>query len=105
MRAVMDGRSRVQIIVSDTGIGIPADRHDVVFRPFEQLENAHARRHDGTGLGLYITRNLAEAHKGAIHLDSVVGEGTTVTVTFPAERSIELPKEPPLAVARGPEPS
>ena len=105
MRALMDDRSRIQIIVSDTGIGIPADRHEVVFRPFEQLENAHARRHDGTGLGLYITRNLAEAHKGAIHLDSVVGEGTTVTVTFPAERSIELPKEPPLALARGPETS
>jgi len=104
-RALLDDRSRLQIIVSDTGIGIPADRHEVVFRPFEQLENAHARRHDGTGLGLYITRNLAEAHTGAIHLDSVVGEGTTVTVTFPAERSIELPKEPPLALARGPETS
>ena len=101
--AVTDDRGRIQIIVADTGIGIPPDRHDVVFRPFEQLENAHSRRHDGTGLGLYITRNLAEAHKGAIHLDSIVGEGTTVTVTFPAERTLDLPDQPPLAVARGPE--
>ncbi|WP_028795769.1 PAS domain-containing sensor histidine kinase [Thalassobaculum salexigens] len=105
MRAVMDDRSRIQIIIADTGIGIPADRHDVVFRPFEQLENAHSRRHDGTGLGLYITRNLAEAHKGAIHLESVVGEGTTVTVTFPTERTIDLPKDPPLSLVRGPETS
>ena len=76
-----------------------------MFRPFEQLENAHSRRHDGTGLGLYITRNLAEAHKGAIHLESVVGEGTTVTVTFPTERTIDLPKDPPLSLVRGPETS
>lgn len=105
MRPALDDRSRIQLIISDTGIGIPADRHDVVFRPFEQLENAHSRRHDGTGLGLYITRNLAEAHTGAIHLESAVGEGTTVTVTFPAERTIDLPTEPPLPLARGPESS
>lgn len=103
MHCTVDDRRRIQLVISDTGIGIPADRHDVVFRPFEQLENAHSRRHDGTGLGLYITRNLAEAHKGAIHLESEVGEGTAVTVTFPAERTIDLPAEAPRAVARGPE--
>lgn len=103
MHCAVDDRRRIQLVISDTGIGIPADRHDVVFRPFEQLENAHSRRHDGTGLGLYITRNLAEAHKGAIHLESEVGEGTVVTVTFPAERTIDLPAEAPRAVARGPE--
>jgi two-component system cell cycle sensor histidine kinase PleC len=97
----IDGRRRVQVTVADTGIGIPADRHDVVFRPFEQLENAHSRRHDGTGLGLFITRNLAEAHKGVIHLDSTVGKGTTVTVTFPADRTIDLPDPKPSAIPRG----
>ena len=95
MAASVDSHSRVQLFVSDTGIGIPADRHEVVFRPFEQLENAHSRRHDGTGLGLYITRNLAEAHKGLIHLESVVGEGTTVTVTFPSDRTIDLTDDQP----------
>ena len=66
------------------------------------MENAHSRRHDGTGLGLYITRNLIEAHRGAIALESVVGDGTTVTVTFPAERTIELRAEPSLVAGRSP---
>ncbi|MEQ8587201.1 MAG: ATP-binding protein [Thalassobaculaceae bacterium] len=100
LRYAIDGRKRVQITVDDTGIGIPADRQEVVFRPFEQLENAHSRRHDGTGLGLFITRNLAEAHKGMIHLDSTVGKGTTVTVTFPAERTLDLSDEETGAPAR-----
>ncbi|MDF1794555.1 MAG: ATP-binding protein [Thalassobaculaceae bacterium] len=103
MRFGIDSRKRIQLVVSDTGIGIPADRHDVVFRPFEQLENAHSRRHDGTGLGLYITRNLTEAHNGAIHLDSEVGEGTVVTVTFPVERTINPPEITPIVVQRGSE--
>ncbi|WPZ35105.1 ATP-binding protein [Thalassobaculum sp. OXR-137] len=102
LRATLDEVGQVRIVVSDTGIGIPADRHEVVFRPFEQLENAHSRRHDGTGLGLYITRNLIEAHRGAIALDSVVGDGTTVTVTFPAERTLELRAEPSVAAGRSP---
>lgn len=97
----VDGLGRVWIEVDDTGIGIPIDRQEVVFRPFEQLENAHSRRHDGTGLGLFITRNLAEAHKGVIHLDSTLGKGTSVTVTFPAERTIDLPEPDPSAIPRG----
>ncbi|MCR9074171.1 MAG: ATP-binding protein [Alphaproteobacteria bacterium] len=99
----IDDRGRVKIAVADTGIGIPEDRHEVVFRPFEQLENAHSRRHDGTGLGLFITRNLAEAHKGVIHLESTVGKGTVVSVTFPAERTIDLPEPDPSTPPRGSE--
>lgn len=92
-----DDRGRVELTVTDTGIGIPADRQEIIFRPFEQLENAHARRHDGTGLGLYITRNLVEAHGGSIHLESVVDEGTTVTVLFPAERTKPLAAKQPVS--------
>jgi two-component system, cell cycle sensor histidine kinase PleC len=88
-----DETGRVQLEVSDTGIGIPADRHEVIFRPFEQLENAHSRRHDGTGLGLYITRQLVEAHHGEIRLTSALGEGTTATVAFPRERTIAVNAE------------
>jgi len=101
MRYATDERGRVRLTVTDTGIGIPADRQEVVFRPFEQLENAHARRHDGTGLGLYITRNLVEAHDGAIDLESEVDVGTTVTVTFPLERTAKLSAEVPSQVSQG----
>ena len=103
MSATLEDAGSVRIVVSDTGIGIPADRQDVVFHPFEQLEKAHSRSHDGTGLGLYITRNLAEAHRGQIELESVVDEGTTVTVTFPQERTLDLPGEASLAVGRAPD--
>ncbi len=90
VRTGTDGDGRIFLVVADTGIGIPPDRHEIVFRPFEQLENAHARKHDGTGLGLYITRNLVEAHGGTIHLDSEIDEGTTITITFPAHRTVAL---------------
>src|SRR3546814_2369481 len=46
----------LRIVVSDTGIGVPADRIPQLFEPFRQVENVHARRHHGTGLGLYISK-------------------------------------------------
>jgi signal transduction histidine kinase len=50
------------------------------------VESAHTRSHDGTGLGLPITRSLAEMHGGSMTIESEVGKGTTITVRFPAER-------------------
>ena len=86
----ISGDGGVDLTVADTGIGIPPGEQETIFKPFEQLENAHARRHDGTGLGLFITRNLVEAHQGAILLESTVGVGTTVTAAFPATRLVRI---------------
>ncbi|GEO83025.1 sensor histidine kinase [Pararhodospirillum oryzae] len=74
------------VTVSDTGIGIPPEHLDLVLCPFHQVDTSDTRRHEGTGLGLPLAKALAEKHGGALRLDSRVGEGTHVTVLFPAER-------------------
>ncbi len=70
----------VEIVIEDTGCGIPADKIETVFHAFEQADNSAARRHDGTGLGLAITRKLIEAMGGDISATSVVGKGSRFKV-------------------------
>ncbi len=72
------------IRVSDTGIGIPANRLHRLFVPFERLHRATGI--EGSGLGLCITRGLVGLHGGTITVESREGEGTTFIVTLPAER-------------------
>lgn len=60
----------------------------MVLTPFKQVENDLNRRFDGTGLGLPLTKSLAEMHGGSLDLQSEIGVGTTVTVRFPAERMV-----------------
>ncbi len=68
------------ISVSDTGIGIPADRLEAIFTVFEQAENTTSRRFGGTGLGLAISRSLCELMGHHLDVHSVVGVGTTMTM-------------------------
>ncbi|WP_135556275.1 hybrid sensor histidine kinase/response regulator [Paenibacillus cymbidii] len=77
----------VQVTVSDTGIGIPADQFAAVFTSFEQLEPSLTRSHGGVGLGLAITQQLVELHGGTIRVRSEVGVGTQMTFSVPAGRS------------------
>jgi len=72
--------------VIDTGIGIP--EHDLarVMEPFTQVDSSLSRTHEGTGLGLPLSRVLAELHGGRLTLDSVFGNGTVATVHLPVER-------------------
>ncbi len=72
--------------VSDTGVGIEADKIPLVMEPFSQLAQAMTRDHDGTGLGLPLVKSLAELHGGSFAIDSDLGVGTTVTVRFPKQR-------------------
>lgn len=76
----------VLLSVSDTGIGIPAEDLDSVLQPFVQVESSITRRHQGTGLGLALTKTMAELHGGTLRLESRVGAGTTVTVCLPVSR-------------------
>lgn len=71
--------------VQDTGIGIPEDKHESVFKKFTQADVSTARKYGGTGLGLAITKQLAQAMGGAISLQSKIGKGTTFTVELPIE--------------------
>ena len=71
--------------VRDTGIGIPQDRMDEIFKPFTQLERTLSRKRDGVGLGLAITKNLVELMGGKIWFESVPGKGSTFHFMILAE--------------------
>ncbi|MBM4064224.1 MAG: ammonium transporter [Planctomycetes bacterium] len=73
----------VQIAVSDTGIGIKSEDMDKIFEAFRQVDASYARRYEGTGLGLALTKRLVELHGGKIWVISEFGKGSTFTFTLP----------------------
>jgi len=79
---------KVQISVKDTGIGIPEDKLDDVFKSFEQVDASVTREYGGTGLGLTITKQLVELHGGDIWLESEREKGTTVFFTMPVSEEV-----------------
>jgi signal transduction histidine kinase len=80
--------SGFEISVSDTGIGMNVDELKIALEPFGQVQDAYTRNNDGTGLGLPITRHLAELHGGRLELTSKKGAGTCATVHLPAARAV-----------------
>ena len=82
--ARLGAEGNLELSVSDTGIGIPADKLNDVLEPFGQVDDGTARQHGGTGLGLSITKALTELHHGRFWLESTLGEGTTATLSLPA---------------------
>jgi signal transduction histidine kinase len=77
----LDGQ--VEIAVSDTGIGIAAEDHEAVFEEFRQVGTDYAKKHEGTGLGLTLSRKFVELHGGRIWVKSAPGEGSTFAFTLP----------------------
>ncbi len=73
------------IAVTDTGIGIPGDKIDLIFEEFRQVESSAVRSYGGTGLGLTISRRLARLLGGDVVVQSTVGVGSTFTVTIPLD--------------------
>jgi signal transduction histidine kinase len=72
-----EGANLVMVSVTDTGIGIPADRLQEIFEPFHQLDDSSTRKVGGTGLGLSLVRQIVEAHGSLLDVQSVEGKGTT----------------------------
>ncbi|MCD8566393.1 MAG: response regulator [Alphaproteobacteria bacterium] len=84
-----DGRFLMQLEISDTGIGIPADKQEKIFTKFTQADISTARKYGGTGLGLSITRQLISMMGGILSLESQEGKGSTFKATIPFEISEE----------------
>jgi PAS domain S-box-containing protein len=96
--AAADGPAAVEFRVSDTGIGIPADRLHVLFQPFTQVDASTTRKYGGTGLGLAICKRLTELMGGTIAVESEPGRGSTFTFTMRCEPA---PAPPGTDAARG----
>jgi signal transduction histidine kinase/DNA-binding response OmpR family regulator len=82
----------VELIVRDTGTGIPQEELPRIFERFHRVEGARSRTHEGTGIGLALTHELVRLHGGTITADSRVEEGTTFVVRIPAGRA-HLPQD------------
>ena len=79
-----DQRDKAALLsVRDHGIGIPAHQQKRVFSRFMRADNAHAHNIGGTGLGLYLCRELVERHGGRIWFESVEGQGSTFFISLP----------------------
>jgi signal transduction histidine kinase len=78
-----DSVPELLVEVGDSGIGIAAENHALVFQEFAQVDASPSRQHHGTGLGLTIARRLVELHRGRIWLESALGEGSRFYFTIP----------------------
>ena len=74
------------ISVADQGIGIPVEEHERIFERFYQVDGGLTRRYGGTGLGLALAKEVVEAHRGRITVESEAGEGSTFTMRLPLKR-------------------
>jgi CheY-like chemotaxis protein len=99
-----DGMGRMQFAISDTGIGIAADKIEELFQPFVQADASSTRYYGGTGLGLTISRRLAKALGGDIEVTSQAGKGSTFTLTIDAGPMKGVRWLQSLQAARPPEP-
>ncbi len=103
-----DARRELTFAVRDTGIGVAPEYVDKLFQPFQQIDGALNRRHNGTGLGLALVRRLTEMHGGRVGLESTLGQGSRFFATIPLRDDVTpvfLPPTPaPVPLAEPPPP-
>ncbi len=95
-----DGRADLHFAVRDTGIGIPRDRIDRLFKSFSQVDMSTTRKYGGTGLGLAISKRLVDLMGGRIWIESEMGKGSTFHFTLPVDVASTHPKEAREATAK-----
>ncbi|MBZ9795768.1 PAS domain-containing sensor histidine kinase [Mesorhizobium sp. ES1-4] len=86
--------SRLHFWVRDTGIGIAEEDFANLGKPFMQIQNDYTRRFEGTGLGLSLVKGLVALHEGTMSIESMPGEGTTVTISLPVSGPHGRPANP-----------
>jgi PAS domain S-box-containing protein len=91
VRIAADGPSLFRIDVEDTGVGIPAEHLGKLFVQFQQLDGSAAKRYQGTGLGLALTKRIAEAHGGRVAVRSTPSQGSTFSAILPRTLSRDVP--------------
>jgi|GEM_PF-755139 len=79
----------IEVVVIDSGVGIPADEQKKIFHKFYRASNARRQEPDGSGIGLFIARDIVENHNGALWFESTENEGTTFHVVIPINQKIE----------------
>jgi len=89
VRATMNKKGELVIAVKDTGIGMSAEDIATALTPFGQVDSRLARKFEGTGLGLPLTKSFVELHDAKLHIQSEPEEGTTVSVHFPPHRLVK----------------
>jgi two-component system sensor histidine kinase/response regulator len=95
-----DGKLTLRIEVTDTGIGIPAERIDRLFKTFSQIDSSTTRHYGGTGLGLSIVKRLAELMSGEVGVRSDTGRGSSFWVTLKIDAGLELAQREPVGLGR-----
>ncbi len=99
--------NNIKISVKDTGIGIPKEKQDLVFKAFQQADGSTSRKYGGTGLGLSITKELTGLLKGKIDLESEEGKGSVFSIIIPnlkkEKETPELPKKIPSKPIQNPQ--
>jgi len=81
--SAMQKGDMVEINITDTGIGIPKEKQEDIFKSFEQVDSSDKKKYSGTGLGLFITKQLVDTHGGTIDVESQVDKGSRFFFTLP----------------------
>lgn len=85
------GQGGIEIVVSDTGVGMPQEALPLIFEPFRQLKNPTTGQFRGTGLGLHIVKRLLETLSGKVSVASEVGRGSSFCIWIPTGKSVKDP--------------
>ncbi len=79
----------IEVVIEDTGVGIPEDKLKYIFDPLYQVESKTTRRFPGVGMGLYMSKIIVDIHGGKIEIESILNKGTKVKVLLPVARKID----------------
>jgi signal transduction histidine kinase len=91
--AVEKNQEGALVKISDTGIGIPKEEQEKIFKRFYRVDKSRSRETGGVGLGLSIADWIATSHHGRIEVDSEINQGSTFTVYFPLQKIANIPNQ------------